>query len=512
MAIQTGDIKQLATLVEVSQTLASTLNLEAALHRVLEILEHHHSMIPSMVTLLHEDSSELGIAVANGLPADGMQARYNVGEGITGRVVESGKPIIVPQVSHEPMFLNRAGRRRNIQTQERTFICVPVIINRRPVGALGVDLRFRKDRDYDRELKFLHVVASMIAQAINIHHLIEAERQRLRDENQHLREELRERYDFANIIGNSSRMRQVYEQITQVAPTNHTTVLIRGESGTGKELIAHAVHYNSPRAKRPFIKVSCAALPETLIESELFGHEKGAFTGAQIMKKGRFELADGGTLFLDEIGELSPTLQVKLLRVLQEREFERLGGTTTIKVNVRLLAATNRDLEEGIAGGVFREDLYSRLNVFSIFVPPLREHRDDVLLLGEHFLEKYAQEHGKPIKRIATSAIDMLTSYHWPGNVRELENVMERAVLVCEGQVIHGYHLPATLQTAEGSGTVPHVSLTESIEAFERDMIQDALKTTRGNRAKAAKLLHTTERIIGYKVRKYAIDCKRFRA
>jgi Nif-specific regulatory protein len=511
MTTQTGDIKQLATLVEVSQTLASTLNLEAALHRVLEILEYHHSMVPSMVTLLHEQSSELAIAVANGLPADGMQARYNVGEGITGRVVESGKPIIVPQISHEPMFLNRAGRRRNLQTQERTFICVPVIINRRPVGALGVDLRFRRDRDYDRELKFLHVVASMIAQAINIHHLVEAERQRLRDENQHLREELRERYDFANIIGNSSRMRQVYEQITQVAPTN-TTVLIRGESGTGKELIAHAVHYNSPRAKRPFIKVSCAALPETLIESEMFGHEKGAFTGAQALKKGRFELADGGTLFLDEIGDLSPTLQVKLLRVLQEREFERLGGTSTIKVNVRLLAATNRDLEEAITRGAFREDLYYRLNVFSIFVPPLRERRDDVLLLGEHFLDKYAREHGKPIKRIATSAIDMLASYHWPGNVRELENTIERAVLVCEGQVIHGYHLPPTLQTAEGSGTVPQVSLTESIEAFERDLIQDALKTTRGNRAKAAKLLHTTERIIGYKVRKYAIDCKRFRA
>jgi len=296
MTTQTGDIKQLATLVEVSQTLASTLNLEGALHRVLEILEYQHSMVPSMVTLLHEQSSELAIAVANGLPADGMQVRYNVGEGITGRVVESGKPIIVPQISHEPMFLNRAGRRRNLQTQERTFICVPVIINRRPVGALGVDLRFRKDRDYDRELKFLHVVASMIAQAINIHHLVEAERQRLRDENQHLREELRERYDFANIIGNSSRMRQVYEQITQVASTN-TTVLIRGESGTGKELIAHAVHYNSPRAKRPFIRVSCAALPETLIESEMFGHEKGAFTGAQALKKGRFELADGGRCF-----------------------------------------------------------------------------------------------------------------------------------------------------------------------------------------------------------------------
>ena len=252
-------------------------------------------------------------------------------------------------------------------------------------------------------------------------------------------------------------------------------------------------------------------MPETLIEAELFGYEKGAFTGAQARKKGRFELADGGTLFLDEIGDLSPGIQVKLLRVLQEREFERVGGTTTLKVNVRLLTATNRDLEKAMADGSFREDLYYRLNVFSIFVPPLRERKDDVLLLAEHFLEHYAREHGKPIKRIATSAIDMLASYHWPGNVREVENVIARAVLVCEGNVMHGYHLPPTLQTAEGSGTVPRVSLIEAVETFERDMIQDALKTTRGNRAKAAKMLNTTERIIGYKVKKYAIDYKRFR-
>ena len=510
MAIQTGEIKQLATLVEVSQTLASTLNLEAALRRVLEILERQHSRVPSMVTLLHGESSELAIAVANGLPANGMQARYNVGEGITGRVVESGKPIIVPQISHEPMFLNRAGQRRNLRTQERTFICVPVIINRRPVGALGVDLRFSTDRDYDRELKFLQVVASMIAQAINIHHLAEAERQRLRDENRHLREELRERYDFANIVGNNSRMRQVYEQITQVAPTN-TTVLIRGESGTGKELIAHALHYNSPRAKQSFIKVSCAALPETLIESELFGYEKGAFTGAQALKKGRFELADGGTLFLDEIGDLSLATQVKLLRVLQERTFERLGGTTTVKVNVRLLAATNRELEQAIATGAFREDLYYRLNVFTIFVPPLRDRKTDILLLAEHFLEKYTLEHGKHIKRISTPAIDMLTSYHWPGNVRELENTIARAVLVCSDNVIHGYHLPPTLQTAEASGTVVRTSLTDAVAAYEKELIQDALKTTRGNRARTAKLLNTTERIIGYKVRKYGINCRRYR-
>jgi Nif-specific regulatory protein len=306
-------------------------------------------------------------------------------------------------------------------------------------------------------------------------------------------------------------MRQVYEQIMQVASTN-TTVLIRGESGTGKELIAHALHYNSPRTQKPFVKVSCAALPETLVEAELFGHERGAFTGAEMRKQGRFELADGGTLFLDEIGDLSPLTQVKLLRVLQEREFERLGGTSTIKVNVRLLAATNRDLEQSIANGTFREDLYYRLNVFSIFVPPLRERKDDILLLADHFLAKYAREHGKPIKRIATSTIDMLSSYHWPGNVRELENTIERAVLVCEKGVIHSYHLPPTLQTAEASGTMMHVSLTDAVESYEKDLILDALKTARGNRAKAAKLLHTTERIMGYKVKKYTINWQRFRA
>jgi Nif-specific regulatory protein len=511
MSIQAGDIKQLSTLVAVSQALAGTLNLREALRQVLELLEHHHTMLPSMVTLLDKPDGDLIIAAAHGLSSEGARSRYHLGEGITGRVVESGKPIVVPRVSHEPMFLNRAGRRRNLHKHERTFICVPVVINRKPVGTLGVDLPFNTDRHYERELSFLQVVASMIAQAINISHLVETERERLRDENRHLRQELRERYDFLHIIGNSRRMRQVYEQITQVASTN-TTVLIRGESGTGKELIAHALHYNSPRAQKPFVKVSCAALPETLIEAELFGHERGAFTGAETRKQGRFELADGGTLFLDEIGDLSLLTQVKLLRVLQEREFERLGGTSTIKVNVRLLAATNRNLEQTIANGTFREDLYYRLNVFSIFVPPLRERKDDILLLAEHFLDKYAREHGKPIKRIATSAIDMLSSYHWPGNVRELENTIERTVLVCEKGVIHGYHLPPTLQTAEASGTMMRVSLTDAVESYEKDLILDALKTTRGNRAKAAKLLQTTERIMGYKVKKYTINWQRFRA
>jgi Nif-specific regulatory protein len=289
-------------------------------------------------------------------------------------------------------------------------------------------------------------------------------------------------------------------------------VLLRGESGTGKEMIAHAIHYNSLRAAKPFVKISCAALPTTLIESELLGYEKGAFTGAQTRKKGRFELADGGTLFLDEIGDLDLTTQVKLLRVLQEREFERLGGVDPIKVNVRLIVATNKELEEAIKRSQFREDLYYRLNVFTIFMPPLRERKPDILLLAEHFVEKFEREHSKSIKRISTPAIDMLTSYHWPGNVRELENVIERAVLICDSSVIHGHHLPPSLQTAETSDTVTRLSLASAMENYERDLIQDALKTSRGNRAKAAKLLDSTERIIGYKVKKYGIRCERFRS
>jgi Nif-specific regulatory protein len=374
-----------------------------------------------------------------------------------------------------------------------------------------VDLKFKADRDYDRSIQFYGIVASSIAQAIKIQRLVEDDKRRLVAENTQLRQELRERYDFSSIIGSSGPVRQMYEQMAQVASTN-TTVLIRGESGTGKELIAHAVHYNSPRANKPFVKVSCAALPDSLIESELFGYEKGAFTGAEQRKKGRFELADGGTLFLDEIGDINLATQVKLLRVLQEREFERLGSTETIKVNVRLIAATNKDMERAMAAGTFREDLYYRLNVFTIFVPPLRERKADLLLLVDHFLEKFSREHKKIIKRISTPAIDMLMSYHWPGNVRELENTLERAVLMCDGQVIHGHHLPPSLQTAEASGTVNRVSLSDAVAGFEKDLIQDALKTTRGNRAKAARLLDTTERVLNYKVRKYGVDVKRFSA
>ncbi|MDX6559005.1 MAG: Nif-specific regulatory protein [Blastocatellia bacterium] len=513
MKPEQAEARKLETFLETGRTLAGTLGSKAAFSGVLETLGHHHSMIRGVLMLVDTDTNELRIAASHGLEeSEVRRIKYRIGEGITGRVVETGKPIVVPQVSQEPMFLDRLGiRKKAISRQELTFICVPILVNRKPVGALGVDLKYKADRNYERTTKFLSIIATMIAQAIKVNHLMEADKQRLLDENIHLKQELRERYDFSHIVGSSNPLRQVYEQVTQVARTN-TTVLLRGESGTGKELIAHAIHYNSLRASKPFIKVSCAALPETLIESEMFGYEKGAFTGAQNRKKGRFELADGGTLFLDEIGDLNISTQIKLLRVLQEREFERLGGTETIKINVRLVAATNKDLGKAITDGQFREDLYYRLNVFTIFMPPLRERKSDVLLLADHFLEKFAREHAKRIKRISTTAIDMLASYHWPGNVRELENIIERAVLVCETGVIHGHHLPPTLQTAEKSGTVTRLSLDRAVGAYESDLIQDALKTTRGNRKRAAQLLDTTERILGYKVKKYGIDCDRFRS
>jgi Nif-specific regulatory protein len=506
----TNETRRLATLLEISQALSGVLNLKAALHSVLDILERRHQVAGAAVLLADRDSKELHVEVAGGARLPGHRGR-NRSEGsvMTERVMDSAKAIVVPRVSQEPNLAS-AQSERGRHERELSYIAVPIVLGRKPTGTLEVALPFKSDRDYQRSLEFYRVVASMIAQAIKVSRMVEADRHRLTEENEHLRDELRDRYAFRNIIGNSAPIQQVYEQVAQVARTN-TTVLIRGESGTGKEMIAHAIHYNSPRAKKPFIKVSAAALPESLIESELFGYERGAFTGAQAAKKGRFELAEGGTLFLDEIGDLNPSTQVKLLRVLQEREIERLGGTTSIKINVRLIAATHQPLETLLEEARFRADLYYRLAVFTIFAPPLRERKPDIMLLVDHFVEKYARDHGKRIRRVSTPAIDMLTSYHWPGNVRELENTIERSVLVCDGGVIHGHHLPPTLQTAEASGTVQRQSLTESVAAFERDLLQDALKTTRGNRAHAARLLDKTERIFNYKVRRYAIDPRRFK-
>jgi Nif-specific regulatory protein len=305
-------------------------------------------------------------------------------------------------------------------------------------------------------------------------------------------------------------MENVYNLVAQVS-RGDTTVLIRGESGTGKELVAHAIHYNSPRANKSFIRVPCAALPESIIESELFGHEKGSFTGAISTRKGRFELAHQGSIFLDEIGDLSIATQIKLLRVLQEKEIERVGGVDTIKTDVRIIAATNRNLEELMSKGEFREDLYYRLNVFPIHIPLLRDRKSDILLLADYFVEKYGKANHKNIRRISTNAIDMLMAYHWPGNVRELENSIERAAILTTDEVIHGYHLPPTLQTAEASGTVQRGTLTETLDNLEREILLEALKSSRGNMSRAATYLGITERIMGLRVRKYGILPAKFK-
>jgi Nif-specific regulatory protein len=496
------EARKLSTLVDVSQALAGHLSLQAGLGAMLLILQRRCSVVRGAVALVGEQSGKLDLRASIGL--DRGERPSQVGSGILRDVMATGEPVVVPNLDGDSGLVRRPATRRERKASEFSFIGVPILLHRRPIGTLAVELQYRPERDFERLLKFLRVVASMASQAVRIHRLLDAERHKLASENAQLRQELQQRFHFSNLIGMSGPMRQLYQEVARVASTN-TTVLIRGESGTGKELIAQAIHLHSPRAAQAFVKVNCAALPETLVESELFGHERGAFTGAQQRKQGRFELANGGTIFLDEIGELSPGTQVKLLRVLQEREFERVGGTESVRADVRVIAATNRDLEKALAESHFREDLYYRLNVFPIFIPPLRARKADVLPLADHFVEKYAREHGKRIRRISTSAIDLLSSYQWPGNVRELENTIERAVLLADGEVIHGYHLPPTLQT-DAAGPLVSASLGSAVEAFERSLIEDALRSTGGNRSRAARLLNTTDRVISYKIKKYGID------
>jgi len=505
------EMTELNLLYSISRTLDSSMELEEAVGPVLELIAHHMGMLRGTITLLDTDSGELYIDSAYGLSERQKErGRYKLGEGVTGTVVQTGRPMIVPRISEEPQFLDRTGARGDFSKKDISFICVPIKIENEVLGALSADHLFDDAVSYSEDVRLLSIIASMIAQAVRLRRMAQRERQLLVEENIRLKEELQDRFRPQNIIGNSKAMQDVYRLIAQVTQSS-ATALIRGESGTGKELVAHAIHFNSQRADKSFIKVNCAALPQSVIESELFGHERGAFTGADKMKKGRFELANRGTLFLDEIGDLSSQTQIALLRVLQEKEFERVGGTETISTDVRIITATNRNLEQLVDEGKFREDLYFRLNVFPIHIAPLRERKGDLLLLSDHFVEKYNREHGKSIRRISTPAIDMLMCYHWPGNVRELENCIERAVLVSNDEVIHGHHLPPTLQTAEFSGTASSRTLPEAVEALERNLIEDALKSSWGNKAKAARALGITERLMGIKVDKLGIDYRRYR-
>ena len=505
------EIHELTLLFEISQTLDRILDLRDAVAPILQAMAKHMGMVRGTIALLNPDTREIFIEAAYGLSASQQgRGRYKLGEGVTGKVVATGRPAVVPRISEEPLFLDRTGARKGVNKADISFMCVPIKLGNETIGALSADRLFADGISLREDVRLMSIIASMIAQAVRLRQSAQAERRRLMEENLRLQEELRDRFRPANIIGNAKTMQVVYDLIAQVAKSD-TTVLLRGESGCGKELVAHAIHYASARAARPFIKVNCAALTETLIESELFGHEKGAFTGAIAQRKGRFELAHSGTIFLDEIGDLSPATQIRLLRVLQEKEFERVGGNETIRTDARVIAATNRHLEQMVEQGKFRQDLYYRLNVFPIHIPPLKERKTDIPLLADFFVEKYSKLNHKNIRRISTPAIDMLMSYHWPGNVRELENCIERAVLVSSDDVIHAHYLPPTLQTAEATGTLPADNLLAALDRLEREMILDALKSSRGNMAKAARALGISERLIGLRVNKHGIDPRRFR-
>lgn len=501
--------ERLSLLHRVANLLGDVDDLPGALGTALQTIVDGSALRRATITLVDVDTMELCIEAAHGLSSvEQGRGRYKVGEGVTGRVVQSGRPIVVPNVANSDEFLNRTGARKSQDLGDVSFLCVPLGVTQGVVGALSVDRTVATDEELAADLRFLEIVAAMISQAVALRQEMVATTRRIHE--RHGNPEHSNRAAPTGIVGRAKPMSRVYELIEQVSPAN-TTVLITGESGTGKELVAAAIHARSSRANNAFIRVNCGALPEGVIDSELFGHERGAFTGATSMRKGRFELADGGTIFLDEVGELTPAAQVRLLRVLQERELERVGGTQTLRVDVRVVAATSRNLEELMSSNRYRPDLFYRLNVFPIHMPALRERASDITLLADHFVDKYNHVHGRAVRRIATSAIDALVGYHWPGNVRELENCIERAVLVSTDGVIHGRNLPPSLQTGVASDTQFRGRLEDEVQEYERTLLVDTLKTTRGNMAAAARLLGMTERVIRLRVQRYDIDTRRFK-
>jgi len=503
-------IQNMTLLFEVSQLLDKSMDLKEVISPVLQTISDSTSFITLVLTLIDENTGKISVESSLGLPEKAIKhAVYKLGEGITGKVVETGEPMIIPHIDEENDYLDKMDQRSR-KKEDRSYICVPIKQGVKCLGTLGAGRPYTNDLELEDDARILTIIASLIARAAELRKRASEEKRLLTLENNRLQRELKEKFRPDNMIGNSQNMQEVFSLINQVTKSD-ATVLIRGESGTGKELVAHAIHYNSLRADKPFIRVNCAALPESVIESELFGHEKGSFTGAVATRKGRFEMADGGTIFLDEIGELSQMTQIKLLRVLQEREIERVGSMNTIKINVRVITATNKNLEEEIKSGGFREDLYYRLNVFPIHIPPLRQRKTDILLLADFFAEKYGKKNRKNIKRITSTAIDLFQSYHWPGNVRELENVIERAALLSTDEVIHAYHLPPSLQSAESTDTSLHSTLEEALESLEKELIKDALKSARGNRASAARALGISERIMGLRVDKYEIECTKYK-
>ena len=479
------------------------------LNLVIELLGKHLSAERVMLTILNRENAQISIEVSYGLSEEEQnRGIYKVGEGIIGTVVQTGKPIVITNIQEHKGYLNKT--KIDVDKKGLSFICVPIKEDNEIVGTLSIHRLYNQFITISEDSRVLSIIGSMVAQSAIVTQEYAEEIERLQTQNQQLQVELREHIRPAGIVGNSGKMQAVYDMIDRVAPTN-ATVLIRGESGVGKELIADAIHLGSLRKNESFIKVNCAALPDSLIESELFGHEKGAFTGANVMRKGRFEAAEGGTIFLDEIGDLPASTQVKLLRVLQEREFERIGSTKPIKIDVRIVCATNRNLEELIEKNEFREDLYYRINVFPVYIPPLRERLNDIPGLADHFIALFNKSQNRHIKRVSASAIDMLMVYHWPGNIRELQNCIERACILSTDNVIRSSNLPPTLQTATASKTGSKGTLEAVLDKAEKQMIHDTLIGTKGNLVKAAEILGITERMMGIRIKKYDIDPKRYK-
>ena len=497
---------EIPVLQEISHALVRERSVRVQLEKVLDILERRMGMLRGTVTLLEGDV--LTIEASHGLDDEERAlGRYRLGEGITGHVAATGKSHVIPDIHKDRRFLNRTGARPD--KSPIAFICVPLLHLGRVIGTLSIDRPNPPGVAADtlaRDVALLEIIANITADAASVCLQEREEREALEAENRKLRDLLSGHP--GEMIGNCREMRAVYEQIRQVAHSD-ATVLIRGASGTGKELVARAIQSMSARKDRPFVTLNCAALPENLVESELFGHEKGAFTGAVQRRIGRAEAADGGTLFLDEIGDLTVPVQIKLLRFLQERTFSRVESNEELKSNVRFIAATSRNLEDLMAKKLFREDLYYRLSVFPISMPDLAHRTGDVVLLAEHFMEKMNLKYGKSVKRISPPAVNMLLAYSWPGNVRELENCIERAVLTANDDCIHGYNLPPSLQTEEFSESQylseENMSLDDQLKAFERRVLEAAVKRHGGNRSAAGRELGVSPRMMNYRLNKLGI-------
>jgi Nif-specific regulatory protein len=493
---------ELDTLYIISQVLNSTHDLHAKLQAVLEILHKRSGMRSGMITLreIENDSMIVSVVHNNGKGNLTEPVRYNPGEGLMGAILDEGSTIVIEKVSEEPRFLGRMG----IYDPELPFIGSPIYIE--DGDTIGV-LAAQPDSQLflGERARFMEMIANLVAQSVKMLRGIERKQRNLLNERDQLKQALIKNYSFENIIGHSPPMLKVFDVIRQVAKWN-TTVLIRGESGTGKEVVANAIHFNSGCAGGPFLKLNCAALPDTLLESELFGHEKGAFSGALMQRKGRFELANNGTLFLDEIGEISASFQAKLLRVLQEGEFERVGGTQTIKVNVRIIAATNRNLEEEVTKGEFREDLYYRLNVMPVHMPPLRDRTEDIPQLSEFLLKRISEQQGGRPLQIKESAIRILMKHNWPGNVRELANRLERAAIMSPNGIIDRDVMVSTGLEDEIDTSISHkpqkappIDLNDD-SLDDRERVIAALEQSGWVQAKAARLLNMTPRQIAYRI------------